>query len=53
MMSSEPTLCGGQTYFLVEEILKTFRGASLTSLEHYWSTNRERFGSRFGRGTPG
>jgi hypothetical protein len=33
-MSSEPTLCGCQYYFLVEEILKTFGGASLTSVEH-------------------
>ena len=33
-MSSEPSLCGCQTYFLMEEILKTFKGASPTSLEH-------------------
>jgi len=33
-MSSQASLCGYQTYFLMEEILKTFRGASPTSLEH-------------------
>ena len=33
-MSSEPTLCGCQYYFLVEKILKTLRDASLTSVEH-------------------
>jgi len=33
-MSSDPTLCGCQYYFLVEEILKTLRDASLTSVEH-------------------
>jgi len=33
-MSSQASLCGCQTYFLMEEILKTLRGAPQTSLEH-------------------
>ena len=53
MMSSEPSLCGCQTYFLVEEILKTLRGASLASLEHYRSTNRERSAAGSGGGLQG
>jgi hypothetical protein len=44
-VSSGPTLRGCLYYFLAEEILKTFRGASLTAVEHDpsvspWGTSR-------------